>query len=224
MVSVAPASLSMAALMSPVCAPLSAAWQSCPPMVKPGAARTPRSMSVAGRHRATSQAAVSAAMDMEVTSARSAPVPCIFQLPATSFFKAIASPSFACRLQEAPLKRRQSFSKRECVSMISWFRRLSKSALGITLSVIFLVAILAGFALQDIRSVGSGALGFNPGTLAKVGDGQVTERELSSLMQRQLNELRQQNPNADYSSMAGDFPKILDSLIQSRAILEFAHD
>ncbi|MCL6682407.1 peptidyl-prolyl cis-trans isomerase [Sphingomonas sp. SE158] len=108
--------------------------------------------------------------------------------------------------------------------MISWFRRLSKSVIGITLSVIFLVAILAGFALQDIRSVGSGSLGFNPGTLAKVGDGQVTERELSSLMQRRLNELRQQNPNADYSSMAGDFPKIFDSLVQSRAILEFAHD
>src|SRR4051812_16862958 len=108
--------------------------------------------------------------------------------------------------------------------MISWFRRLSKSVIGITLSVVFLVAILAGFALQDIHSVGAGSFGFNPGTLAKVGDAQVTERELSSLMQRRLNELRQQNPQADYASMAGDFPRILESLIQNRALLEFARE
>ena len=53
--------------------------------------------------------------------------------------------------------------------MISWFRRLSKSAVGITLSVVFAVAILAGFALQDIRSVGSGTFGLSQGPLAKVG-------------------------------------------------------
>jgi len=108
--------------------------------------------------------------------------------------------------------------------MISWFRRLSKSVIGITLSVVFLVAILAGFALQDIHSVGAGSFGFTPGTLAKVGDGQVTERELSALMQRRLNQLRQQNPQADYASMAGDFPRILESLIQDRALLEFARE
>ena len=108
--------------------------------------------------------------------------------------------------------------------MISWFRRLSKSVIGIALSAIFLLAILAGFALQDIKSIGGSSFGFDPGTLAKVGDGRVTERELSSFMQRRLNELRQQNPNADYSMMAGDFPKIVESLIQNRALLEFAHD
>jgi peptidyl-prolyl cis-trans isomerase D len=108
--------------------------------------------------------------------------------------------------------------------MISWFRRLSKSAIGITISVIFLVAILAGFALQDIQGVGSGSFGFNPGTLAKVGDSQVTERELSSLMQRRLSQVRQQNPEADYASLAGDFPELLNSLIQNRAILEFARE
>jgi len=106
--------------------------------------------------------------------------------------------------------------------MISWFRRLSKSVVGITLSVVFLLAILAGFALQDIHSIGAGTFGFNPGQLAKVGKGQVTERELSTLMQRRLTELRQQNPNADYSMMAADFPKILDSLIQDSALVEFA--
>ena len=108
--------------------------------------------------------------------------------------------------------------------MISWFRNLSKSVIGIALSAIFLLAILAGFAMQDIRSIAGGSFGFDPGTLAKVGDSKVTERELSSFMQRRLNELRQQNPNADYSMMAGELPKILDSLIQNRALLEFARE
>jgi hypothetical protein len=58
-------------------------------MAKPGAARTARSINVAGKHKATSQAAVSAASEMAVTSASSRLVPCIFQFPATSFLNAI---------------------------------------------------------------------------------------------------------------------------------------
>ena len=72
--------------------------------------------------------------------------------------------------------------------MSSVFRRISKSKIGTGLLVIGLLAILAGFALQDIRSVGSGGMGLNPGTLAKVGSSQVTDRDMSSAMQRRLSE------------------------------------
>ena len=72
---------------------------------------------------------------------------------------------------------------------------------------------VAGYPQRRLR-----AARVNPGTLAKVGDEPVTERELSVVMQRRLNELRQQNPEADYSAWPGDFPNILDSLIQSRAM------
>ena len=107
--------------------------------------------------------------------------------------------------------------------MAAYFRRLSKSAVGTTLMVVFLLAILASFALSDVQSYLSGGLG-TPGTLAKVGDSAVTERQLSSIMQRKLTELRQQNPTADYSNLAGDFAGILDELIRSRAIMAFAAD
>ncbi len=108
--------------------------------------------------------------------------------------------------------------------MSSIFRRLSKSTIGTLVTVFFLLAILAGFALQDIRSVGSGGMGFDPGTLAKIGDERVTERELSSAMQRRLTEIRQRNPEADYSSLSGDFARILNTLIQSKALQAFARD
>lgn len=108
--------------------------------------------------------------------------------------------------------------------MAALFRRLSKSTVGTIVTVLFLLAILAGFALQDIQSVGSGTLGFNPGTLVKVGDEAVTERELSAAMQRRLAEVRQQNPEADYSNLAGDFGALLDSLVQNRALQVFARD
>jgi peptidyl-prolyl cis-trans isomerase D len=80
--------------------------------------------------------------------------------------------------------------------MAAYFRRLSKSAVGTALMVVFLLAILASFALADVQSYLSGGLG-SPGTLAKVGNSAVTERELSTVMQRKLTELRQQNPTAD---------------------------
>ena len=106
--------------------------------------------------------------------------------------------------------------------MAAIFRRMSKSTIGTALMVFVLLAILAGFALQDIRSVGSGGMGFNPGTLVKVGNHVVTERELSSALQRRLAEVRQQNPEADYPALAGDFGRILESLIQNRALQAFA--
>lgn len=107
--------------------------------------------------------------------------------------------------------------------MSAFVRRLSKTTVGTVLMVLFLLAILASFALADIQGYISGGLG-KPGTLAKVGDSAVTEQELSSALQRRLSEVRQQNPEADYASLSGDFAQILDSLIQSRAIQAFARD
>src|SRR5215204_1263971 len=101
--------------------------------------------------------------------------------------------------------------------MTALFRRLSKSTIGTIITVFFLLAILAGFALQDITSSGAGSMGFNPGTLVKVGGESVTERDLSAAMQRRLAEVRQENPTADDSALARDFPVILNALIQNKA-------
>ena len=107
--------------------------------------------------------------------------------------------------------------------MTAFFRRASKSTVGTVLMILFVLAIAASFALADVQSYISGGLG-QAGTLAKVGGEAVTERELSTAMQRRLAEVRQQNPNADYPSLANDFGQILESLIQDRALQVFARD
>jgi len=108
--------------------------------------------------------------------------------------------------------------------MLSAFRRLSKSAVGTAIMVLFLVGILASFAIADIGSVRSGALGIGPGNLVKVGDQKVTDREMSDSMKRALNRLREQDPEATYASLASQFDPILESMIDDRALLAFTSD
>src|SRR5947209_11681329 len=108
--------------------------------------------------------------------------------------------------------------------MLSFFRRVSKSKIGTWIMAAILVAILGGFALADLSNFGTGNLGFGmaSGTLAKVGDQEVTERELSDAMQRRLQDARQQRPDADYASIIGDLGTILDELMDQRTLMAFA--
>lgn len=105
--------------------------------------------------------------------------------------------------------------------MSATFRRFSKSKAGTAVLALFLVAILASFALADIQSYLPG--GASPaGTLAEVGDSEIGEREMSAALQRRLTEVRQENPAADYTSLAGEFGPLLENLIQMRALQAFA--
>lgn len=108
--------------------------------------------------------------------------------------------------------------------MLSFFRRVSKSKIGTWIMAGVLVAILAGFAAADISNFGSGQIGFgmSDSSLAKVGDQEVSDRDISETMQRRLQVVRQQRPDADYSSIMGDFGAILDELIDEKTLLAFA--
>lgn len=108
--------------------------------------------------------------------------------------------------------------------MLTSFRRLSKSVVGRLIAALFLIAILASFAISDISNFGSGSLGFGLGdsTLAEVGKYRVTDREMSDVMQRRLSQVRLQNPNATYADIAADFEEILDELIDQKTLFAFA--
>ena len=111
--------------------------------------------------------------------------------------------------------------------MLSSFRRLSKSSAGTIVLVLFLLMILASFALADMQSLSLGTPGGgNSSSLATAGRASVTDRDLDAAMQRRLADARQQNPAADYAAIAADFDPILGALIQDRALQAFAaeHD
>ena len=108
--------------------------------------------------------------------------------------------------------------------MLSFFRRVSKSKIGTGVMAFVLIAILGGFALADLSNFGTGNLGLGmaSGTLAKVGDQEVSEREMSDAMQRRLQQARQQRADADYASIMTDFNPLFESLVDERSLMAFA--
>ncbi|MES2326472.1 MAG: peptidylprolyl isomerase [Pseudomonadota bacterium] len=108
--------------------------------------------------------------------------------------------------------------------MLSFFRRASKSKIGTWVMALVVIAIMAGFAAGGISNFGSGSLGFglSSDTLASVGDQEVTERDMSDLMQRGLQEARKNNPEASYASIMSEFAPILEDTINMRSLIAFA--
>ena len=108
--------------------------------------------------------------------------------------------------------------------MLSFFRRISKSKVGTWIIAAIGLAILGGFALADLSNFGTGniGLGMSSTTLAKVGDQDVDERQMSDAMQRRLQQARQQRPDADYASIIGDFNQVLEMLINQSTLLAFS--
>ncbi len=108
--------------------------------------------------------------------------------------------------------------------MLDSFRRLSKSKIGTGILVLFFVGILASFALGDVGSLKRSNFGLGSSTLAKTGDEEVTDRDVTEAMDRALARLREQNPAATYADLAPSFSPLVNSLIQARALSAFARD
>ena len=105
--------------------------------------------------------------------------------------------------------------------MFTAIRRMTKSTLGVIVLGLFVLLIMASFAIADLSNFGVGS-NLGSSTLAKAGDYEITDRDMSDAMQRRLAQVREQNPEADYSALAGDFEPILQSLIDQRALEAFA--
>jgi peptidyl-prolyl cis-trans isomerase D len=106
--------------------------------------------------------------------------------------------------------------------MLTSMRRATKSFVGIIVIIFIGVLIMIGFALGDLGNLGVGGPGLASNTLARAGSHEVTDREMSSAMQRRLAQVREQDPEADYSTIAGDFEPILQQLIDQKALQAFA--
>jgi peptidyl-prolyl cis-trans isomerase D len=105
--------------------------------------------------------------------------------------------------------------------MFAAFRRLSKSKIGTSIMVLFLVGILASFAMADMNSLNLG--GMSSGTLVSTGGEKITDRDVSKTFDQILSQRRQQNPNLTSASMAGEFDAILEQMINERLLTAFAN-
>jgi peptidyl-prolyl cis-trans isomerase D len=107
--------------------------------------------------------------------------------------------------------------------MLSSFRRASKSKVGTIVVAIVGILIVIGFGAGGVSNLSLGSFtGMSSSTLAKVGPLEVTDEDMGIVMQRDLEQARQQNPNAGYASVVGDFDPLLDQLIDQRAVMAFA--
>ena len=107
--------------------------------------------------------------------------------------------------------------------MLSSFRRASKSKIGSSVVIIVGILIVVGFGTTGVSNLNLGSFtGMSSSTLAKVGSTEVTDQDMGVLMQRDLESARQENPNAGYASIVGDFDPLLDQLINQRALVAFA--
>ena len=107
--------------------------------------------------------------------------------------------------------------------MLASFRRLSKSKIGTAIMVLFLLAIVASFALSDMSNITGGNTASTGSTLVEIGGEKVTDREMSKALERRLAEVRQQNPEADYATIAADYEPLLQALIDMRTLQAFAN-
>ncbi|MEO7786482.1 MAG: SurA N-terminal domain-containing protein, partial [Sphingomicrobium sp.] len=108
--------------------------------------------------------------------------------------------------------------------MLSSFRRLSTSKVGTAILVVFLVAIIASFAMSDVKSLKTSNFGLGSDTLASAGGELVTDRDAGDAMQLLLNRARQENPAASYQDLGAQFDPAVEQLIQRAALNDFTRD
>lgn len=106
--------------------------------------------------------------------------------------------------------------------MLTSLRQASKSKVGTVLVAIIGLLIVIGFGAAGVSTLNIGSLTMSSSTLAKVGSLEVTDNDMDVVMQHDLENARQQNPQASYASVVGDFEPLLDQLIDQRSLEAFA--
>ncbi|CAO1652295.1 SurA N-terminal domain-containing protein [Parasphingorhabdus sp. NYA22] len=107
--------------------------------------------------------------------------------------------------------------------MISFFRRIFSSKLGLFLTFCFVGLIAIAFATADVSSSGTFGGVTGSGTAAKVGDSKLSSAELGQSVNNAFRNEQRQNTGLDLKTFinGGGFDDVLDRLINSFAIADF---
>ncbi len=107
--------------------------------------------------------------------------------------------------------------------MISFFRRIFSSKLGLFLTFCFVGLIAIAFATADVSSSGTFGGVTGSGTAAKVGDSKISTAELSQSVTNAFRSEQRENTALDLKTYinGGGFDDVLERLINSFAIADF---
>jgi peptidyl-prolyl cis-trans isomerase D len=109
--------------------------------------------------------------------------------------------------------------------MITFFRNLFSTKLGVILAMLFVVLIGAAFALADV-SAPSGSFLSGGNTVASVDGTDVTDEEIAQIMARALQNAREEEPGIDMATLVanGELERAIEQFVQSEALAAFASD
>jgi peptidyl-prolyl cis-trans isomerase D len=109
--------------------------------------------------------------------------------------------------------------------MLTFFRRgfMAKAALGI-LFLTLVAMVITGFGTGGMGGLGGLGGGLSSTTIAKVGGQEITSDDLRDNVQRQLERMRQQQPEIDMAQFVrqGGVEEVLEQMISAAAATDFA--
>ena len=107
--------------------------------------------------------------------------------------------------------------------MISFFRRIFASKIGLFLTFCFVGLIAFAFATADVSNTGTFGGVTGSGTAAQIGDSELSTSELSQSVNNAFRAQQRQNTALDMKSFVdgGGFDSVLERLINSFVIAEF---
>lgn len=108
--------------------------------------------------------------------------------------------------------------------MITFFRRILNSKIGIILAFVLLGVIAVGFAATDIQNLGGTPTGAG-GAVAVVAGEDVPQTELATRVDQEWRTARQQQPTLDMAAFVagGGVDQTLERIINGMALQAFAH-
>jgi peptidyl-prolyl cis-trans isomerase D len=109
--------------------------------------------------------------------------------------------------------------------MLSFFRRMINSKVGIIVTFIVLGVIALAFAATDVSGVHSGSGGIGGNDVASVGDEEVTIADLKQRSTNAIEAARQRDPSLTIASFLqqNGLESILEQITSSLALEQFAH-
>ncbi|GAA4764157.1 hypothetical protein GCM10023219_05860 [Stakelama sediminis] len=109
--------------------------------------------------------------------------------------------------------------------MLSLLRRLTKSRIGVIVTLIVLVIIALAFALADVNTTNISGGGPSGNTVATIGKTSISDTALQSRLQVAVQNARQQQPDLNMTQFVqqGGMDQTLTDMIQRDALDQFAH-